>query len=152
MSWFLVIFSHFYWFLVIFTDNDHGGTFWQFFKSMFKWLLGTVHQLLVALGGTAGKNPNQRCYSWFISLELTTSRWQNKVCSRILPSTRWRKLTFHQKVDFSTKSRFLHCLWYSGSSLHMISFSIIMIIRIIFSIINDYEDNHYESLGITRNH
>ena len=33
----------------------------------------------------------------------------------------------------------------------MISFSIIiMIIRIIFSIINDYWDNHQESLGITR--
>ena len=34
----------------------------------------------------------------------------------------------------------------------MISFSIIMIIRIIFSIINDYQNNHWESLGITRNH
>ena len=33
MQW-AVIFSYFLYFGGIFTDNDHGGTFWQFFSNL----------------------------------------------------------------------------------------------------------------------
>ena len=52
-----------------------GGllTVFCFSKSMFLRLLLISYELLVAIRDTATKNPDQRCYSYFISFELTMS-------------------------------------------------------------------------------
>ena len=50
-----------------------GNRFSVFSKSMFMRLLAISLRLLVAIRDTAPKNPDQRCSSFSISLELTTS-------------------------------------------------------------------------------
>ena len=42
-------------------------------RMIFKFFKLISYELLVAVRITATKNPDQRCYSCFISLELTTS-------------------------------------------------------------------------------
>ena len=89
-----VITSDYWWLLMILTDytsqvymsQDHPLQF-ELKIEVFMRLLLISLKLLVAIGGTATKNPDQRCYSFSISSILTPT-WKAK-CEKLESACFW---------------------------------------------------------------
>ena len=95
----------------------------RFSKSMFMRLSSISLKPIHTIRITATKNPDQGCYSFSISLELTTSFLKKCKLSekgRILCS---KSSLFFCKVDLSLESVFCHGI--HGYSLYMIQCQLI---------------------------